>query len=73
MNEKKTYYIGEQSRYNNHCVACRLKRPDHIYMSNVDKFRGLPRDIEIINLGPVDKTRAIVRELRSMGFEDIKV
>lgn len=71
--DKKTYYIGEHSRYNAHCLSCRLKKSNHIFMSSSEKFHGLPKDIEIINLGPVDKTRAIVRELRSMGFTDIKV
>ena len=72
MDEKVTYYIGNHNRWLHEKRSKDLNPHTHRFVSNIDAFRELSRDIEIINLGPVETTREKVRELRARGFKDIK-
>jgi hypothetical protein len=66
--QKKTYYVGTYEAYRHEVRSQNLDPMQHIFMTRLEKFVGLSRDILIRSVGPVEASRTIVKELRTLGF-----
>lgn len=69
--EDRTYYIGQHGRWLHelHQRGLRATDRNHVLYNSIEKFLGLDREIKIVNVGPIDSTRKLVRELNAMGYK----
>lgn len=72
MKEKRTYYVGTYHSYLAEIRSRDLERKNHIFVNSIEKFAGLPRDIEIVSVGPREASREIVIELRCRGYTNTR-
>lgn len=67
--EEKTYYIGSYQRYCRKVKDLGLNTQFHVFVVSPERLFGLPKDIEIIDLGPPEVLSRFHRELVVRGMK----